>query len=71
MGKYVKKVGLQHPLYSWPHAYNLNKLGRGSLGDASYQISKLLALWFQRRRFFKFSSRKSIFSLLDLNMQRP
>ena len=36
----------------WPLGYNLNKLGRGSLGDASYQISRLYALWFQTRRFF-------------------
>ena len=25
----------------WPQGYNLNKLGRGPLGDATYQISKL------------------------------
>ena len=25
----------------WPQGFNLNKLGRGPLGDASYQISKL------------------------------
>ena len=25
----------------WPQGYNLNKLGRGLLGDATYQISKL------------------------------
>ena len=49
--------------------HNLNKLGRGSLGDVIYQISKLYALWFQRRRFLKFSSWKSIFSLCDLDMQ--
>ena len=30
----------------------LNKLGRGPLGDAKYQKSRLLALWFQTRRFF-------------------
>ena len=23
----------------WPHGYNLNKLGRGQLGHAKYQIS--------------------------------
>ena len=28
------------------------------------------SLWLQIRRFLKFSSRKSIFSLLDLEMQR-
>ena len=25
----------------WPKGYNLNKLGRGLLGDATYQISRL------------------------------
>ena len=24
----------------WPQGYNLNKLGRGLLGDATYQISR-------------------------------
>ena len=36
----------------WPKGHNLNKLGRGSLGDATYQITRLYALWFQTRRFF-------------------
>ena len=35
----------------WPLMYNLNKLGRGPLGDATYQTSRLYALWFQTRRF--------------------
>ena len=37
---YVKHVtpGVGH---FWPHGHNLNKLGRGLLGDATYQISKL------------------------------
>ena len=52
----------------WPQGHNLNKFGWGPLGDATYQISKLYALWFQRRRFLKFSSWKSIFSLCDLVM---
>ena len=43
--------------------------GRGPLGDATYQISRLLAFWFRTRRFFKFSSQNSIFSLCDLDMQ--
>ena len=38
----------------WPPGYNLNKLGRGLLGDATYQISRLYALWFQTRRFFQY-----------------
>ena len=27
--------------HSWPQGYILNKLGRGPLGDATYQISRL------------------------------
>ena len=27
--------------HSWPKGHNLNKLGRGPLGDATYQISRL------------------------------
>ena len=53
-----------------PQGYNLNKLDRGALGDAAYQISRLQAFWFQTRRFLKFSSQKSIFSLCDLDMQQ-
>ena len=30
----------------WPQEHNLYKLGRGPLDDASYQISRLYALWF-------------------------
>ena len=30
--------------------YNLNKLGRGPLGHATYQISRFWTLWFQTRR---------------------
>ena len=40
----------------WPflvRGHNLNKLSRWPLGDNTYQISKVKALWFQRRRFFK------------------
>ena len=29
----------------------MNNVGRGLLGHATYQISKLWALWFQTRRF--------------------
>ena len=34
-----------------PQGYNLNKLGRGPLDDATYQILRLYALWFKTRRF--------------------
>ena len=37
----------------------LNKLGKVQLGDAAYQISSLLFLWFQTR-FFLFSTSKPI-----------
>ena len=32
--------------------HNLNKLGRGPLGDATYQISRPRTLWFQTRNCF-------------------
>ena len=35
---------------------SVNKLGRGPLGDATYQISKLFSFQFQRRRILKFPS---------------
>ena len=35
----------------WPQGHYLNKLGRGPLVDATYQISRRYALWFQTRRF--------------------
>ena len=50
---------------------NFNNFGRGPLGDATCKISSLYALWFQTRIFLKFSSQKSIFSLCDLDIQRP
>ena len=37
-----------------PQEHNLNKLGRGPLVDASYQIPRLLALLFQTRILFSF-----------------
>ena len=54
----------------WSQGYNLNKLGRGPLSDATYQILRLQAFWFQTSRFLKFSYWKSIFSLCDLDMQQ-
>ena len=40
---YVKHVtrGRGH---FWPQEHNLNKFGRGSLGDATYQIARLYVL---------------------------
>ena len=35
-----------------PQGHNLNKFGSGLLGDTTYQISRLNALWFQRRIYF-------------------
>ena len=36
----------------YPQGDHLNKLGRGPLGDATFQISRLWALWFQTSRLF-------------------
>ena len=38
----------------WPQCYNLITFGTGPLDEATYQISKTWAFWFQTRRF-KFS----------------
>ena len=35
-----------------PQGHNLNKLGKGPLGDATYQKSMIYALQFQTRRYF-------------------
>ena len=43
----------------WPQGHNLNKLGRGPLGDAINQISRPKALWSQTRRFFMFLTIKA------------
>ena len=40
------------PIFS-QQGHNLNKLGRGSLDDATNQISRLYALWFKTRNFLK------------------
>ena len=40
---------------SWPLGHHMNELGRGQQGDATYKISKLWAIQFQRRRIIKFS----------------
>ena len=41
-----------------PQSYNMNNFGRGPQNEATYQISKTWAFWFQTRRFFKFSVKK-------------
>ena len=38
----------------WPQGYNLNNRDRGSLDDATYQIVKAGAFYFQTRTFLKF-----------------
>ena len=48
---YVKHVTPRRGHF-WPQGHNLNKLGRGLLVDATYQISSLYAVLFQTRRFF-------------------
>ena len=54
---YVKTC---YPFF-WPQGYKLNKLGRGLLGDASYQISRLL----RQRRFFRGSPYISLCKTCD------
>ena len=49
----------------WPQGHNLNKLVRGLQGDATYQISKLYALWFQTRRLFYVSPYISLCKACD------
>ena len=41
------------------------KLSRGLQGDASYQILRFYALWFQTRRYFHFSLHIKIVSEYD------
>ena len=50
--------------------HNLNKLGKDSLDDATYPLSRLKALWFQTRRFLKVSSWKSILNHFFNNYRR-
>ena len=49
----------------WPQGHQMNKLGRGPLGDATYKISKLCTFQFQRRWFLKFSFFVPIFQTCD------
>jgi len=52
-----------------PQGHNLNNFGRGPLDDAIYQIWKLLALYFQTRRFLKKCILKTYFWPRNLLMQ--
>ena len=38
--------------YFWPKEHYLNKLGRGILGDATYQILRHYTLWFKTKSVF-------------------
>ena len=49
----------------WPKGYKLNKFSESLLGDASYQISRLYALWFQIRRYFNVSPYISLCKICD------
>ena len=61
---YVKHVtpGASH---FWPQGHNLDKLVRSPHGDATYHISKLKALWFQRIRLFYVSPYISLCKACD------
>ena len=37
----------------WPQGHHMNNLGRGPLGDATYEILKLCTFLFQRRKIFQ------------------
>ena len=39
--KSIKKHVTPGWAHFWPQGHNLNKLGRGPLGDATYQISRI------------------------------
>ena len=49
---------------SWPQKHHMKKLGRGSQGDAAYQISKLYPFQFQRRRILKMGFFVPMFELV-------
>ena len=46
----------QERAHFWHQGYDLNKLGRSLLDNATYQLLRLLALWFQARGFSHFSN---------------
>ena len=49
----------------WPQGHHMNNLGRGPLGDATYEISKLCTFYFQRRKILKFSFFVPMFRTCD------
>ena len=49
--KPMKNMQSPGQAHFWPKGHNLIMLGRGLLDNATYQISRLLNLWFQTRRF--------------------
>ena len=49
----------------------MNKLGQGQQGDGAYQISKLYAFHFQRRRILKMGFFVSMFQLVTPPEVRP
>ena len=52
------------PGQSWPQEHHMNKLGRGSQGDAAYQLSSnLYPFKFKRRRILNFAFFASMFQL--------
>ena len=48
----------------WPQGHFMNKLGRGSQGDATYKIWNLYAFQFQRRRILKIGLFVPMFQLV-------
>ena len=50
----------------WAKGHHMNKLGKGVLGNATYQISKLHALHFQRRKVLKIGCFVPMFHLVTL-----
>ena len=50
----IKHVIPKTDLFGSMQGHNLNKFGRNLLGDATYQIPRLYALWFQPKRLFCF-----------------
>ena len=62
---YVSNLWPPGRSHFWPQDHHMNKLGRGQLADATYQISKFCTLQFQRRRILKFSFSVPMFQTCD------